>query len=102
MLPPDQDFLMRRHTRTALSSALLLAGAACANPNVMAGISDEALAKVAGPIHERVMTLDTHVDFDPGSFAPGQLNYAQRLNTQVDLTKMEEGGLDAAFFSIYV
>ena len=93
---------MRRHTRTALSSALLLAGAACANPNVMAGISDEALIKVARPIHERVMTLDTHVDIDPGSFAPAQLNYAQRLNTQVDLTKMEEGGLDAVFFSIYV
>jgi membrane dipeptidase len=93
---------MRRDARTALSSALLLAGAACSNPNVMAGISDEALDKVARPIHERVMTLDTHVDFDPGSFMPGQLNYAQRLNTQVDLTKMEEGGLDAAFFSIYV
>jgi membrane dipeptidase len=93
---------MRRVARTALSSALLLAGAACSNPNVMAGISDADLNKVARPIHERVMTLDTHIDFDPGSFTPGELNYAQRLNTQVDLTKMEEGGLDAAFFSIYV
>jgi membrane dipeptidase len=93
---------MRRSARAACSAALLLAGAACANPNVMAGISDEALEKVARPIHERVMTLDTHVDIDPGSFTPGELNYAQRLNTQVDLTKMEEGGLDAVFFSVYV
>lgn len=48
------------------------------------------------------MALDTHVDIDPGSFVPGQLNYSQRLSSQVDLTKMEEGGLDAVFFSIYV
>jgi len=30
------------------------------------------------------------------------LNYGSRLSTQVDLTKMEAGGLDAVFFSIYV
>ncbi|MBC7670779.1 MAG: membrane dipeptidase [Polaromonas sp.] len=48
------------------------------------------------------MTLDTHVDIDPANFQVGQLNYAGRLATQVDLTKMEDGGLDAVFFSIYV
>ena len=56
----------------------------------------------ARAIHERVMALDTHVDIEPGNFRVGELNYSQRLNTQVDLTKMEEGGLDAIFFSIYV
>ena len=53
-------------------------------------------------IHERVITLDTHVDihedmtFDP-VYDPGT-NTAQ----QVDLGKMEEGGLDSAFFIVYV
>ena len=60
------------------------------------------LATKARAIHERVMALDTHVDIDPGNFQVGTLNYSQRLATQVDLTKMEEGGLDAVFFSIFV
>ena len=60
------------------------------------------LTAKARAIHDRVMTLDTHVDIEPYNFRVGELNYSQRLNTQVDLTKMEEGGLDAVFFSIYV
>lgn len=82
---------------------MVLAGAACASSGTSAGspANDDLAARARG-IHERVMTLDTHVDIDPGSFLPGQLNYSQRLNNQVDLTKMEEGGLDAVFFSIYV
>ncbi|MCP5382615.1 MAG: membrane dipeptidase [Kordiimonadaceae bacterium] len=53
-------------------------------------------------IHKRVVTLDTHVDihedmtfdpvYDPGTNTP----------QQVDLGKMEAGGLDAAFFIVYV
>ena len=53
-------------------------------------------------IHERVVTLDSHVDihedmsFDP-IYDPGS-NGIQ----QVDITKMEEGGLDSAHFIVYV
>jgi membrane dipeptidase len=53
-------------------------------------------------IHERVRTLDTHVDihedmsFDP-VFDPGTLT-----SQQVDLPKMEAGGLDSAFFIVWV
>ena len=88
-----------RFLRATAAGVTLATAAACAASSVSSG--DDVAAK-ARAIHERVMTLDTHVDIDPGSFLPGQLNYAQRLNTQVDLTKMEEGGLDAVFFSIYV
>jgi len=94
---------MRSVVRAVASAIVLLASAACATTATgRAGPPDEALVAQARPIHERVMTLDTHVDIDPGNFLPGELNYAQRLSTQVDLTKMEQGGLDAVFFSIYV
>jgi membrane dipeptidase len=95
--------IMSHLARTALTAGALLASLSCASaPPIGQPTSDDALTAVARPIHDRVMALDTHVDIDPGNFLPGELNYSGRLNTQVDLTKMEEGGLDAVFFSIYV
>ena len=63
--------------------------------------SDAALVARARAIHERVITLDTHDDIDVRNFTPAR-NYTQRLDTQVNLPKMEEGGLDASFFIVYV
>ena len=60
--------------------------------------SDTARARA---IHERVMTLDTHVDISLPQFTP-ELNYTTRLPSQVDLVKMEAGGLDAVFLIVYV
>lgn len=69
----------------------------------LAAQSDPALESRARAIHNRVLTLDTHVDINPGNFQLGQPNYAERLpRTQVDLVKMEAGGLDAAFLIVYV
>ena len=62
---------------------------------------DPALVARARAIHDRVLTLDTHVDINPSNFT-AERNYTQRLSTQVDLPKMEEGGLDAAFLIVYV
>ena len=62
---------------------------------------EEALVKRARAIHEKVIALDTHVDIDVRNFTAGR-NYTQRLDTQVDLPKMLEGGLDAAFLIVYV
>lgn len=56
----------------------------------------------ARAIHDRVITLDTHVDIDPGEFAGKARNYTERLDSQVNLPKMQAGGLDAAFFIVYV
>jgi membrane dipeptidase len=47
------------------------------------------------------MTLDTHVDINPSNFTPAR-NYTRSLQTQVDLPKMEAGGLDAVFLIVYV
>jgi membrane dipeptidase len=83
-------------------AALFLAlGAAIASP-VAAQMSDAELTAKAQAIHKKTLTLDTHVDISPTDFQLGVLNYGSRLSTQVDLTKMEAGGLDAIFFSIYV
>jgi membrane dipeptidase len=52
-------------------------------------------------IHDRVITLDTHADISPANFTR-ERNYTQDLPTQVNLPKMFAGGLDAAFFIVYV
>jgi membrane dipeptidase len=62
---------------------------------------DEALVQKAHAIHDKVIALDTHDDIDPANFT-AERNYTQRLDTQVNLPKMVEGGLDAAFFIVYV
>lgn len=51
-------------------------------------------------IHDRVMTVDTHVDINIRNFTDS-INYTQELKTQVNLPKMEAGGLDVAWFIVY-
>jgi len=55
----------------------------------------------ARAIHERVITLDTHVDINPANFTRDR-NYTQDLPIQVNLPKMTSGGLDAVFLIVYV
>ena len=62
---------------------------------------DSALEQKARAIHDRIIALDTHNDINPVNFTT-QKNYTQRLDTQVNLPKMIEGGLDASFFIVYV
>ena len=92
---------MRRSSLAALAaSALLTPSLAVAQPRAS---DDAALVARAHAIHDRVMTLDTHVDISPANFTTSGPNYAQKLpRTQVDVAKMEEGGLDAAFLIVYV
>ena len=54
----------------------------------------------AKEIHKRVITLDTHADINVANFTK-EKNYTQRLESQVNLPKMEEGGLDFAWFIVY-
>ncbi|MEZ4588981.1 MAG: dipeptidase [Gemmatimonadales bacterium] len=73
----------------------------CGATSLPAQQSDADLLARARAIHARVLTLDTHVDIDPADFTATR-NYAADLPTQVTLPKMERGGLDAAFFVVYV
>ena len=77
--------------------------AACAAVLATAGLvaQDDALTQRARGIHERVMTLDTHDDINAGNFT-AECNYTMDLGNQVNLPKMIKGGLDAAFFIVYV
>lgn len=61
---------------------------------------EEKLIAKAKKIHEEVITLDTHVDINTANFTE-KINYTQTLNTQVDLPKMKQGGLDVAWLIVY-
>jgi membrane dipeptidase len=59
------------------------------------------VATRAGQIHDNVLTLDTHVDI-PFEFASDSVDPGLRGRYRVDLPKMDEGGLDAVFWIVYV
>ncbi|MGE0464655.1 MAG: dipeptidase [Vicinamibacterales bacterium] len=86
---------MRRLASSILAAASLAAGLS-AQP-----ADDPALVAKARAIHDRVIALDTHNDINPRDFTK-ERNYTQRLENQVNLPKMVEGGLDASFFIVYV
>ena len=48
-------------------------------------------ATSAAQIHERVIMLDSHIDFEPADLI-GERNYTQRLETQFNLPNMIDGG----------
>lgn len=83
--------------------AILLAG--CAH-DVPAPQAPSALQPSAGQeLHQRLMVLDTHLD-TPAFFHSGTYSFARRGDfdtdgTQVDLPRMNEGGLDGGFWVIY-
>jgi membrane dipeptidase len=90
---------LRPIAAVAMTAAL---GVLTASPFVHGqAAADAELEKRARAIHERVITLDTHDDINPNNFTAAR-NYTQDLPTQVNLPKMITGGLDAAFFIVYV
>lgn len=62
--------------------------------------SEGQLLELARGIHQRVITLDTHADINTSNFTASN-NYTSNLDTQVNLPKMEQGGLDVAWFIVY-
>ena len=83
---------------TLLSLPLLMI--ACGGGEV-AQESEADLVTRARGIHDRVITLDTHDDINASNFTADR-NYTMDLGTQVNLPQMEEGGLDVAFFIVFV
>ena len=94
----------------ARSLTAVLLGSAALVLAVSPGWTAEPAAKdgVSKPdkaLHERVLTLDTHLD-TPEHFARQGWSMVDRHavkadGTQVDLPRMNEGGLDGGFFVIY-
>jgi len=94
----NRQFLARAMT---LAAPLVALATPLAAQGRTSGTADADLVARARAIHERVITLDTHNDINPANFT-AERNYTQRLSTLVNLPKMEEGGLDASFFVVYV
>lgn len=93
--------------KTILSLSLITVFMSCKNDKKqMATTNDDlaqdslALIERAKAIHERVITLDTHCDFDVKNFTD-TVNYTQDIDAQVTLPKMDAGGLDVAWFIVY-
>ena len=69
----------------------------CASPETT---EDDILAR-ATEIHQRLLTIDTHDDIPP-NFATDEADPGAPGGRQVTLPQMRDGGLDAAFFIVYV
>jgi len=54
----------------------------------------------ARALHQRIITIDTHDDI-PGNFATPEVD-PLNADLQVNLEKMRAGGLDVAFFAVFV
>jgi len=69
--------------------------------------TEDELTRKAAEIHAKVFTIDTHIDwpshqFRDSTFAPRERHDPGKFGSgQWDLPRMNEGGLDAAFMSIY-
>ena len=73
---------------------------------IIIGCSDKELEEKAAEIHKKVLTVDTHVDTPfVLSLLPdldlGETNDPQS-GSQLDFPRMQEGGLDAVFFAVFV
>ena len=80
----------------AVVLALILTSCASKSESIKA----VSLEEKAALIHEKVITIDTHDDINVANFTDS-INYTQRLNTQVNLPKMDEGKLDVAWLIVY-
>jgi len=103
-----QDTVATRRAPLILIALLALAACGEAVDEVVPGgrvpvaapASEADLVALAREIHDRVVTIDTHVDI-PFDFATPAADPGVRGRFQNDLPKMREGGLDAAFFIVY-
>jgi membrane dipeptidase len=64
--------------------------------------ADAALLAKAKAIHEKAITLDTHVDIGGADYATEKLDPGGPTGRKCDLPKMKAGGLDGVFLAAYV
>jgi membrane dipeptidase len=85
--------------RKLISLFLIGSLAGCSAPEAPPAASISSASDTVA-VHERVLALDTHVDI-PLDFATDNVDPLS-ADEQVNLQKMRSGGLDAAFFIVYV
>jgi membrane dipeptidase len=64
--------------------------------------ADAALLAKAKAIHEKAITIDTHVDIGGADYATEKLDPGLPTNRKCDLPKMKAGGLDGVFLAAFV
>lgn len=68
--------------------------------------SEEKLRQKAEKIHRQVLTLDSHTDTPlrmmRSDFDIGKRHDPRQRGGKIDLPRMEEGSLDAAFFAVFI
>jgi len=62
--------------------------------------SDQKIMERAKEIHKEAITIDTHNDINVDNFTDNK-NYTMNLDTQVNLPKMDEGGMDVTWLIVY-
>ena len=70
------------------------------NQSTNAELTEEQIIAKAESIHQNIITMDTHIDIDTKNFTD-EVNYTQELDNQVNLPKMNKGGLDVAWLVVY-
>lgn len=70
------------------------------------GNKEERIVSKASKIHESVLTLDSHTDtplrLRRSNWDIGKRNDPRQGGGKIDFPRMEEGGLDAAFFAVFL
>ncbi|MCO4799242.1 MAG: dipeptidase [Colwelliaceae bacterium] len=84
---------MKKNISIIASIAFVITG--CTNPPPTLTLEERAKT-----IHDKVIVLDTHNDFSNANFVEDK-NYTMRLKSQVNLPKMQEGGLDVSWLIVY-
>ncbi|PTX43152.1 membrane dipeptidase/D-alanyl-D-alanine dipeptidase [Christiangramia gaetbulicola] len=82
--------------RLKFTGILILTGLFTLN----AQTSDKELLEKARKIHENAITIDTHNDINVNNFTEAK-NYTMDLDTQVNLPKLEKGGIDVSWLIVY-
>jgi len=62
--------------------------------------SDQEIIERAKEIHKKAIIIDTHNDINVNNFTDNK-NYTMNLDTQVNLPKMDEGGMDVSWLIVY-
>jgi len=68
--------------------------------NLNAQTADQEILKKAKTIHQEAIIIDTHNDINVDNFSENK-NYTMNLDTQVNLPKMEKGGMDVSWLIVY-
>jgi membrane dipeptidase len=62
---------------------------------------EQALLAKAKAIHEKALTIDTHVDIGGANYATPELDPGKLTDLKCDLPKMKAGGLDGVFLAVF-